>query len=147
MNQFNLRVYGFLINKDNQILLSDEFEFDTFFTKFPGGGVKYGEGILNALKREFKEELNAEITSSDFIFFNEFFQESFFHQNVQVTCFYYSVECEEIAHLGNQKYQIPFRTRGEKQRWVNIAEVNSKDLSFPTDQMALEVLRKKLFSS
>ena len=60
-----------------ELLLSDEYRFDTFFTKFPGGGVEYGEGILDALAREFKEELNSEITSSELIFLNEFFQNPF----------------------------------------------------------------------
>ena len=46
MNQFNLRVYGFIINKNQEVLLSDEFRFESFFTKFPGGGVEYGGGVF-----------------------------------------------------------------------------------------------------
>ena len=47
MSQFNLRVYAFIINDKHEVLLSDEYEFGTFFTKFPGGGVKYGEGFYS----------------------------------------------------------------------------------------------------
>ena len=50
MIRFNQRVYGLLINESQDILISDEFRFDTYFRKFPGGGVEYGEGIIDALK-------------------------------------------------------------------------------------------------
>ena len=147
MNQFNLRVYGILINELNEVLISDEYEFGTFFTKFPGGGVEYGEGISDALKREFKEELNAEIISSQLLYFNEYFQESVFHKNVQVTCFYYHVKCKNIEHLGKVNYKIPLTIRGEKQRWVKLSELKENDLSFQTDQWALQSLRKNIISS
>ena len=147
MNQFNLRVYGFLINENHEVLISDEFEFKTFFTKFPGGGVEFGEGISDALKREFKEELNADIVSSQLIYFNDYFQESVFHKDVQVTCFYYHVTCKSIDHIGVKQYPIPFSASGEKQRWVKLAELTEKSLSFKTDQMALIALKENLFSS
>ena len=42
--KFNIRVYGLLINDRNEILVSDEFRMGVFMTKFPGGGLKFGEG-------------------------------------------------------------------------------------------------------
>ena len=44
MYPFNVRVYGLLINDQNQILISDEQEYGMQFSKFPGGGLEYGEG-------------------------------------------------------------------------------------------------------
>ena len=58
MNPFTQRTYGILINKKQEVLISDEFRFGRYFRKFPGGGVEKGEGIIDALKREFKEELS-----------------------------------------------------------------------------------------
>ncbi len=144
MNQFNLRVYGFVINENQEILLSDEFRFDSFFTKFPGGGVEYGEGITNALHREFKEELNAEIESCELIYFNDYFQESVFMEGVQVTCFYYTVKCKDIQDIGSQSYTIPFKEEGEKQRWIKINDLQEENLTFKTDRIAFEKLKKIL---
>ena len=56
---FNLRVYGLLINELNQVLISDENRNGFAFTKFPGGGMEFGEGFKETLIREFQEELNA----------------------------------------------------------------------------------------
>ena len=53
MYPFNVRVYGLLINDKNEILISDEQEYGTRFTKFPGGGLEFGEGLIDGLKREF----------------------------------------------------------------------------------------------
>ena len=61
MSYFNVRVYGLLINESNEVLLSDEREYGMEFTKFPGGGVELGEGLIEALKREYMEECSAEI--------------------------------------------------------------------------------------
>ena len=61
MYKFNVRVYGLLFNEQNQILISDEEEYGFQFSKFPGGGLEYGEGLIDGLIREFMEECNAEI--------------------------------------------------------------------------------------
>jgi 8-oxo-dGTP diphosphatase len=53
---FNIRVYGILMNELQQILLSDELINNKHYTKFPGGGLEFGEGTINCLIREFKEE-------------------------------------------------------------------------------------------
>ena len=66
MAGFNLRVYGLVINEQQEILLSDERRGGISFTKFPGGGVNENEGILDALHREFREELGSDILSSSF---------------------------------------------------------------------------------
>jgi len=58
MTVFNVRVYGLLINENNELLISDEKEYGKRFSKFPGGGLEIGEGLIDGLKREFMEECN-----------------------------------------------------------------------------------------
>jgi 8-oxo-dGTP diphosphatase len=49
LRRFNVRVYGILMNENDQILLSDELIKERYVTKFPGGGVELGEGLRDAL--------------------------------------------------------------------------------------------------
>ena len=60
MKHFNVRVYGILIHKEN-LLVSDEFIKGKLITKFPGGGLEFGEGTIDCVIREFMEELNLKI--------------------------------------------------------------------------------------
>ena len=50
MKRFNIRVYGILINDRNELLVSDELIKGLQFTKFPGGGLEWGEGTMDCLK-------------------------------------------------------------------------------------------------
>ncbi|MEJ6589483.1 MAG: NUDIX hydrolase [Crocinitomicaceae bacterium] len=144
MIRFNQRAYGLLINESQDILISDEFRFDTYFRKFPGGGVEYGEGIIDALKREFHEELGLHIESYEFLYFNDYFQESTFHVQTQVTCFYYIVKCQDIGDLGKTSYDLPLIEEGEYQKWMPLRELTPDMLTFKIDRDALSVLKIKL---
>lgn len=54
-----------VIKKDNKYLLTRRVHGDARYHnkwQFPGGEVKFGEAIIDALKRELMEEINAEVT-------------------------------------------------------------------------------------
>ena len=61
-SRFNVRVYGLLINDRSEVLISREIIQGMRVTKFPGGGLEFGEGIEDGLKREFIEELSLEVS-------------------------------------------------------------------------------------
>ena len=65
MANFNIRVYGICINSNNQVLVADEIVRGNYLTKFPGGGLEFGEGTRDCLKREFKEEMDLEVEVGD----------------------------------------------------------------------------------
>ena len=64
----SVRVYGILINENNQVLVSDEYIRGNYFTKFPGGGMELGEGTRDCLRREFMEETGLDVTVGEHIY-------------------------------------------------------------------------------
>ena len=145
-HRFNLRVYALIIDESNRILVSDEFRFGTFFTKFPGGGIEQNEGIADALKRELQEELSAEMLDSSFFYVNDFHQVSSFDQNHSLVVFYYRVQIASPEKFGQDYYPIPFSEETEKQRWISLNDLQEGDLTFPIDQLVLGKLKAELIS-
>ncbi len=96
--RFNVRVYGILIDGENRVLLSFEQYKQHVFTKFPGGGLEYGEGTLDALKREFREELGIEPFNFRHFYTTDFFQQSAFNDS-QVISIYYLVTIADFASI------------------------------------------------
>lgn len=98
MNLFNLRVYGILINDQKQVLVSDEYIRGSYYTKFPGGGLEFGEGTRDCLKREFMEEMNLKVEVGDHIYTTDYFQMSAFNPEHQIiSIYYYAKALEEIT--------------------------------------------------
>ena len=136
MKKFNIRVYGLLINSKNEILVSDEERFGVQFTKFPGGGLEWGEGTIDGLKREFLEELNINIEVNDLLYLTDFFQVSAFHENDQIISIYYFVSSNEISKI-NSNISLKFSLHKEEHRWININSIRQDDFTFPIDKVVI----------
>lgn len=98
MHRFNLRVYGILLNEKKQVLVSDEFIRGNYYTKFPGGGLEFGEGTRECLAREFMEEMNLRVAVGEHIYTTDYFQMSAFNPEHQIISIYYFAKAlEEIT--------------------------------------------------
>lgn len=142
MYLFNVRVYGILINELNQVLLSDEEEYGNRFIKFPGGGLEYGEGLIDGLKREFVEECNAEVDILEHFYTTDFFNKSAFNES-QIISIYYLVKPKLELNLNfkHLAYDFDFQTEVMQAfRWKNIDELTIDDVTFPTDKKVVEIL-------
>lgn len=142
---FNVRVYGLLINENGQILLSDEEEYGFRFSKFPGGGLEYGEGLIDALRREFVEECNAEVEIIEHFYTTDFFIKSVFNDS-QVISVYYIVKPIAVLMLNFKEKIFDFDSEGDLLqafRWKDIAALEMEDVTFPTDQKVIELLKEK----
>src|SRR3984885_1988661 len=95
MSHITIRVYGILINENKQVLVSDEFIRGGYYTKFPGGGLEFGEGTRDCLQREFKEEMDLAVAFGDHLYTTDFFQLSAWNPQLQIVSIYYWVTALE----------------------------------------------------
>jgi len=144
---FNLRVYGLLINDKQEILVSDECRHGFSMTKFPGGGLEFGEGLIDGLKREYIEELGVEIEVKELFYVNDFLQISAFNKNQQLISFYYKVEISDYSLFEIQKTGHPSDYDGGIQRWIPLSDISEEDVTFPIDKIVVQLLKKKIQNS
>lgn len=145
MSYFNVRVYGLLINGQNEVLVSDEEEHGFRFSKFPGGGLEFGEGLIDGLKREFVEECNAEIDVISHFYTTDFFEQSFFNDS-QVISIYYLVKEKAPLQLTFKTKIYDFDEEGEilqAFRWVKIKDLSPDEITFKTDKTVVELLKNQ----
>jgi 8-oxo-dGTP pyrophosphatase MutT (NUDIX family) len=141
MQKFNIRIYGILINDLDQVLVSDEFRNGYAFTKFPGGGLEFGEGFVHALKREFYEELGIQIEVDELYYFNEFYQQSVFNPDHQVHSFYYRVRFDDWRSIESDLHEVPLTEEGEKHRWIDLSDLHEDLFTFPIDKIVAKRLK------
>lgn len=154
MHRFNIRVYGILINEKKQVLVSDEYIRGNYYTKFPGGGLEFGEGTRDCLKREFKEELNLVVEIGAHIYTTDFFQLSAFHTDHQILSIYYSVKAlEKIAaplrvslfDFDEQQLKV-YETTGEIEtfRFVGSNDFSEESVTLPIDKIVARMVKENL---
>lgn len=141
MSAFTIRVYGLVLSTAKRLLLTHETYMGQSFTKFPGGGLQYGEGTRAALQREFQEEFGLQLSATTQLYTTDFFVESAFHPNMQVVNCYFLMPAVAEAHFPH------VGADGQILRWVPLAEMHHSLLTFETDRVALEIFfnhQKKL---
>jgi 8-oxo-dGTP diphosphatase len=148
---FNLRVYGILLGKNKEVLVSDEFIRGNRYTKFPGGGLEFGEGTRDCLKREFMEEMNLHVRITEHLYTTDFFQMSAFNPEHQIISIYYRVEAlEEIrVPLRTKLFDFDeaqmeiYRQTGETEtfRFIPWASFSADSVTLPIDKVAAELLK------
>ncbi|WP_342332075.1 NUDIX hydrolase [Pedobacter sp. FW305-3-2-15-E-R2A2] len=143
MSYFNVRVYGLLINDEQQVLISDEQSGGKIFSKFPGGGLELGEGLIDALKREFMEECNAEIEVLEHFYTTDFYEKSSFNDS-QILSIYYIVKAVHPLQLNFKSKVFDFDGDSlQSFRWMDLATLKMEDVTFKTDQTVVELLTIK----
>jgi 8-oxo-dGTP diphosphatase len=144
--QFIIRVYGILINNEAEVLLSDEYRFDMHMTKFPGGGMKFGEGPEDCLRREAIEEFGQPVEILNHFYTTGFYQKTMFFQNHQLISIYYRIRTAGKIkfHISDKPFDFPADTEGiQSFRWQNIKTLRAEELSFPVDRFVAGMLQEQ----
>ena len=144
-NKFNIRVYGLFFNDRNEILLSDEFHFGMIMTKFPGGGLQFGEGTIDCLVREMKEEGMQEIEVTEHFYTTDFYQKAFFTENQQLISIYYKAKLKGPVRIKIADRLADFTGQDEGDqsfRWVPLERLTPEEITLPVDRHVTRLLKK-----
>jgi len=140
--RFTVRAYGLLFHA-GAVLVSDELVRGSRITKFPGGGLEYGEGLRDCLVREIGEEMGVEAMDVRHFHTTEVFQQSAFHTDpMQVIAVYFTflVDDPEGIPVVNE----PFAGLGDEVRevfrWLPLEAANVEALSLPLDRAVWRML-------
>ena len=150
MNQqgeFVIRVYGLILNSKNEVLITDEFQLGLEMTKFPGGGLHFGEGLIDGLKREFREECNGQsIINIRHFYTTDYFQKALFYKNAQLISVYYLADLESPIRfkISDKPFDFETKENGRQSfRWLNLQTASPDMFSFPVDRLVLSKLLKQ----
>ena len=152
MHYFNVRVYGILINEQKEVLVSDEYIRGGYFTKFPGGGLEFGEGTRDCLAREFMEEMNLRVAVEEHLYTTYFFQMSAFNTEHQIISIYYKVRpLEEIrVPLRNKPFDFDAQQlkvyeeakQTETFRFIPWESFSREVITLPIDKVVADLVKK-----
>lgn len=152
--RFNIRVYGILIDENKKVLVSDEYIRGSYYTKFPGGGLEFGEGTRECLVREFMEEMNLAVEVGEHLYTTDFFQLSAFNPGHQIISIYYHVKAlEEIkVPLRNkifdfdEKQMAVYNETGETEtfRLINPDNFSPESVTLPIDKIVAKMIKESL---
>jgi len=145
IKQFNVRVYGLIINESGNVLLADEYQMDMKMTKFPGGGLKFGEGTKDCLKREAIEEFGQEVQVLDHFYTLDYFQPSMFYKDYQLLSIYYTARFSDTIQfkISNKPFDFAELKNGNISfRWRSLDMISSDDMTLPVDKVVADMLRE-----
>jgi len=136
IKSFNLRVYALIIEQDS-ILVSRELIKGKYLYKFPGGGLQYGEGLIEGLQRESMEEMNQNLKNIEHFYTTDFFQQSQFDSKDQLIAIYFKAKLTSKIH---NKLKVPIKDFPVFE-WKKIIDLSEEDLHFPTDKFVFNLLK------
>lgn len=135
IDKINVRVYACAV-KDKKVLTLFEEYVGEALMKFPGGGLEYGEGLIECLHREFDEELNVKVDIVEHFYTQEDFLVSRFRKNEQLLTIYY------IVNITNEEDFLIMDPCIEKTEWVSIDRPDNP-FSLPIDRIVFDKLKEK----
>ena len=143
-----IRVYGIYNNPEKGILVSDEIVKGRKITKFPGGGLEYGEGTMECLRREMIEESGTEFEILSHYFTTGFFVKSAFHADTQVVSIYYTMNpLKQINfRIATKVFEFEFEEEGAQSfRYILPEIISENSFTLVVDRQVGKMLTENKF--
>ncbi len=124
-------------------MVTDEYVLDTYMTKLPGGGLEYGEGPIECLERECREEMGVLINVTGHFYTTDFFQPTRFFKDTQLISIYYTFELPANHQLKTSVRKFDFekgKNGSQSFRWIPLSELTPEEMTFPIDKKVVEML-------
>ncbi|HEV7230878.1 MAG TPA: NUDIX domain-containing protein [Bacteroidia bacterium] len=141
--RLNVRVYGLCLDPAKGLLVADERIHGRSITKLPGGGLEFGEGTLDCLKREFIEETGQAVEIIRHFYTTDFFVPSAFNPESQIISIYYEVAfvSPPVFEIKQKKFDFePGIHDTFVFRWVRLSDLSPEEFTFPIDKRVAEIL-------
>ena len=123
-----------IVRKGNKILVSkgyDKVKKEVFYRSL-GGGIEFLESSKDALKREFKEELNIDINVGEFLGIAENIF-TYNGKNAHELILFYNVDIKDADY--KETYHIIDDNSESDAMWVDIDKFKNKELKIYPEQM------------
>lgn len=128
------------------MLVADELIKGQRITKFPGGGLEFGEGPKDCLVREIQEEIGVEALDLAHFYTTDFYQESAFRPGDQIISIYYTFRVADHAGIrtATEKFAFTQWERNEESfRWLKLDAAVEEDVTLPIDRVVLRMLLRR----
>ena len=135
IDKINVRVYATIV-KDKKVLVLHEEYVGEQLMKFPGGGLEFGESVLECVQRELDEELNIKVKNIEHLYTQEDFLVSKFKNSEQLLTIYY------LAEMVDENELLIMDPCIDKIEWVSL-ETEENPFPLPIDKIVFDVLKKK----
>lgn len=146
MSRFTIRAYGLLLRGD-KVLVADESIKGRRITKFPGGGLEYGEGLKDCLIREVQEEIGVEAIDVRHFYTTDVFQQSAFHDRpLQVVSVYFTFTVADplaLRIVSEPFHGIAGDRDQEVFRWERLDKQADDAVSLPIDRLVWRMLQAR----
>lgn len=141
--KLSIRVYAIFQTEDGKVPVLREKYHDLELVKFPGGGMVWGEGVIDTLKRELYEELGMRDFSYELFFIYEKPIISIFNPEVSVVTIYYLVTSKENLSIGKQTPVKKDNSALLEILYLPLEESSCNQLTFENDRLALKTFLQR----
>jgi 8-oxo-dGTP diphosphatase len=134
-------------------MVSDEFIRGNYYTKFPGGGLEFGEGTRDCLKREFLEEMNLNVEVGEHLYTTDYFQMSAFNPEHQIISIYYMVKPLETISVRLSSAAFDFdehqlaaynlHNETESFRFIDWSDLSEDSVTLPIDKIVVKMVKER----